>query len=95
MAPLDHPHTRVAVTAERAFLARLEGGCQVPIGGYAVVHDHTLSLDGLVASVDGKRMVRDTIRGPVQEARQLGLQLAERLLGAGGDSILNDIYGQA
>ena len=95
IGPLDHPHTRVAVTAERAFLARLEGGCQVPIGGYAVVHDHLLSLDGLVASVDGKRVVRDTICGSVKEARQLGLQLAERLLGAGGDSILNDIYGQA
>lgn len=95
LGALDHPSSRLAVSAERAFLARLEGGCQLPIAGHAIIHDQILSLDGLVASVDGKQVVRDTIRGPVEEASQLGMQLAERLLGAGGDCILKDIYGRA
>jgi hydroxymethylbilane synthase len=91
----DHPPTKTAVTAERALLHRLEGGCQVPIAAHASLQDDVMSLEGLVSSVDGRRMVRHRIQGPAAEARQLGTRLAERLLADGGDVILKEIYGQA
>lgn len=90
----DQP-TGTTVTAERAFLYRLEGGCQVPIAAHATLSDGQLTLDGLVASVDGKTIIRDEIRGKSAEAHALGVQLAERLLARGGDKILREIYGRA
>jgi hydroxymethylbilane synthase len=87
--------TATAVTAERAFLARLEGGCQVPIAAYATLSNGQLMMDGLVAGVDGKTVLRDRVQGSSQEAQALGVQLAERLLARGGDKILRDIYGTA
>ena len=95
VAPLEHPPTRTAVTAERALLERLEGGCQVPIAAHATIKGDTLILDGLIASVDGQRFIRDMVQGPVSDARALGVQLAEKLLAAGGAPILNEIYGRA
>lgn len=92
---LNDQTTGTAVTAERAFLYRLEGGCQVPIAAYATLSDGELTLDGLVASVDGKTIIRDEIRGKNAEAYALGVQLAERLLARGGDKILREIYGRA
>ncbi|MBI4400170.1 MAG: hydroxymethylbilane synthase [Nitrospirae bacterium] len=92
---LDHGPTRTAVMAERALLQRLEGGCQVPIAAHATIKESTLIMDGLIASVDGRRLIRDTIQGPTLEARILGVQLAEKLLARGGDAILNEIYGKA
>jgi len=92
---LEHQPTRMAVTAERALLERLEGGCQTPIAAYATIDETRLSLNGLVASVNGRRLVRETIQGPVAEAQTLGVQLAERLLERGGAEILRDIYGTA
>ncbi|MDH4237800.1 MAG: hydroxymethylbilane synthase [Nitrospira sp.] len=92
---LNDRTTATAVTAERAFLARLEGGCQVPIAAYATLSNGQLMMDGLVASVDGKTVLRDRIQGSSQEAHALGVQLAERLLARGGDKILRDIYGTA
>ena len=90
---LEHRPTRTAVMAERALLKRLEGGCQVPIAAHATVKGDTLIMDGLISSVDGRRLVRDTIQGPASEAESLGSQLAEKLLAQGGDRILNEIYG--
>jgi len=90
---LEHRPTRTAVMAERALLERLEGGCQVPIAAHATVKGDTLIMDGLIASVDGRRLIRDTIQGPASEAQGLGMQLAEKLLAQGGDVILNEIYG--
>lgn len=90
----DQP-TGTTVTAERAFLNRLEGGCQVPIAAHATLSDGQLTLDGLVASVDGKTIIREEIRGKIAEAHALGVQLAERLLARGGDKILREIYGRA
>lgn len=90
---LNHPQTRVAVTAERALLHRLEGGCQVPIAAYATLAGDEVQLEGLVASVDGKTVIRETIRGRIPEAEALGTQLAERLLARGADRILRAIYG--
>lgn len=87
--------TATTVTAERAFLARLEGGCQVPIAACATLSDGQVMLDGLVAGVDGKTVLRDRIQGSSQDAHALGVQLADRLLARGGDKILRDIYGTA
>ncbi len=92
---LNDETTHTTVTAERAFLHRLEGGCQVPIAAYATLSGEQLVMDGLVASVDGKTIIRDHIEGPRQQAHTLGVQLAERLLTLGGDKILREIYGSA
>ena len=95
VASLDDAPTRTAVTAERALLERLEGGCQVPIAAHATIAGDRLRIEGLVASVDGRRLVRDRVEGPVAEARALGTRLAEQLLKQGGETILNEIYGRA
>jgi hydroxymethylbilane synthase len=92
---LNDRATATTVTAERAFLARLEGGCQVPIAAYATLSDGQVMLDGLVAGVDGKTVLRDRIQGSSQDTHALGVQLAGRLLARGGDKILRDIYGTA
>lgn len=92
LAPLEHSITRHSVLAERAMNRRLQGGCQVPIGAFAVQHNNELWLRGLVGSVDGKQIIRDEMRGPVAHAEQLGQQLAERLLAAGAGDILNAVY---
>lgn len=95
IAPLHHELSAQQVTAERAMNRRLEGGCQVPIGCFAIHQEGQLFLRGLVASTDGKRILRDEIRGPVAQAETLGVTLAERLLAAGADAILAEVYGQA
>ncbi|MCB2185897.1 MAG: hydroxymethylbilane synthase [Deltaproteobacteria bacterium] len=92
---LHHPPTAWTVAAERAFLARLEGGCQVPIAGHAVLEPHGLvRLAGLVASLDGKQVVRgDGISG-TDDTAQLGVQVAEEVLAGGGREILAEVYGE-
>ena len=95
VAELEHQPTRATVTAERALLKRLEGGCQVPIAGHAVIQEETLILDGLVASLDGKRYVRYSFSGSVSEATSIGTTVAEELLGRGAEPILQEIYGTA
>lgn len=90
---LEHRPTRTAVMAERALLERLQGGCQVPIAAHATVKGDTLIMTGLIASVNGRRLIRDTIQGPVSKAQGLGMHLAEKLLAQGGDLILSEIYG--
>jgi hydroxymethylbilane synthase len=92
---LEHPPTRTAVTAERALLARLEGGCQVPIAAHALLTGETLTMDGVIASVDGRQLLRERIDGVRSDAQALGTRLAERLLAKGGDRILAAIYGRA
>jgi hydroxymethylbilane synthase len=89
----EHQPTRIAVTAERALLARLEGGCQVPIAGHAILQGDILTLDGLVASLDGKRYIRQVLSGPAEEAGAIGIRLAEQLLDGGAHPILQEIYG--
>ncbi len=74
--PLDHAPTRVATTAERAFLRALGGGCQVPIAAYGEVEGETLRLRGLIADVDGVRVVRDEVSGDVEKAEEVGERLA-------------------
>ena len=93
MDRLNDQATQTTVMAERAFLQRLEGGCQVPIAAHATLSGEELLLDGLLASVDGKTVIRDRVQGKNEEAHKLGVQLAERLLARGGDKILREIYG--
>ncbi|WP_430010378.1 hydroxymethylbilane synthase [Methylophaga lonarensis] len=93
IAPLNCPHTSITVRAERALNRRLQGGCQVPIGGYAMLENDQLWLRGLVGRPDGTQMLMDEIRGKATEAEKLGLQLGEQLLAAGADSILAELYG--
>ena len=89
---LNDEQTALRVTAERAMNERLQGGCQVPIAGFAELRDGRLRLRGLVGSPDGRRMVRGEISGPSTEARRLGITLAEELLGKGADQILRELY---
>jgi hydroxymethylbilane synthase len=91
---LNDANTTIAVAAERAFLYRLEGGCQVPIGAFAEVNGGQVELTGLVASVDGKEVLKDSISGPNAEAQQIGAQLANKLLDMGGREILAEVYCQ-
>ncbi len=92
IAIFRHEPTEVAVTAERAFLARLEGGCQVPIAGLAQLENGRVVMEGLVGSVDGKTLIRDRGEGPAEQAEQVGRELAERILDAGGRAILAEVY---
>lgn len=89
---LHHPPTAVAVAAERSFLLRLEGGCQVPIGAHAILAGTMIHLTGLIASVDGRQIIRDTITGPMEQAAILGTTLAETLLTRGGKELLDAVY---
>ncbi len=93
LAGLDDPPTAVAVEAERALLRTLEGGCQVPIGAYARIEkaDGLLHIDALVASLDGRRVVRGRTHGLPSGAGEIGRALAETLLEGGADRILREI----
>ncbi|AEB08294.1 hydroxymethylbilane synthase [Desulfobacca acetoxidans] len=91
---LDDPETRVAVAAERAFLARLEGGCQVPIAAMGTLKKGELFLDGLIGDLAGSRIYREQLSRPPAAAADLGQQLAETLLKRGGAQILSEVYGR-
>jgi hydroxymethylbilane synthase len=92
IAFFNHPDTAYAVRAERALLKRCEGGCQVPIAAHGTVNGTVLHLVGFIAAVDGSRSVRGEISGPVEQFEQLGIQLADQLLGDGGKAILEEVY---
>lgn len=89
---LDDASTHVRVRAERAFNRRLEGGCQVPLAAFAMLEDDGLHLRGLVGAVDGSRILRSEIRGPVDTAEALGIGLAEDLLAQGAGELLQQAY---
>lgn len=89
---LHDEETALRVTAERAMNERLQGGCQVPIAGYAELEGTLLKLRGLVGSPDGKRMIRGETIGRRENARELGQALAEELLNKGADRILRELY---
>jgi len=92
LAPLEHSETRIRVNAERAMNRHLEGGCQVPIGAYALVDGEQVHLRGLVGAIDGSEILRDEISGHVDDAEKLGIKLAKKLLAQGADKILADVY---
>jgi len=95
LAPLEHNETRIRVNAERAMNRHLEGGCQVPIGAYALVEGEQVHLRGLVGAIDGSEILRDEISGHVDDAEKLGIELAKKLLAQGADKILADVYRDA
>jgi hydroxymethylbilane synthase len=88
VAALDDPESRAAVTAERALLRELEGGCQVPLGAWARRENGELRLEACVFSADGKEFVRNELCGHVEDAEELGVRLGQILIEAGADRIL-------
>ena len=95
LAVLDHQPTRLAVTAERGLLRALGGSCQVPVAGKARIEGSQLTIKGLIASLDGTRVIAEEMRGLVGEANKLGLELGQKLLSMGAGEILAEIaqYG--
>ncbi|CAB1260512.1 hydroxymethylbilane synthase [Vibrio cholerae] len=92
LAPLNHADTADRVRCERAMNLTLQGGCQVPIGSYALLEGNTIWLRALVGEPDGSQIVRGEIRGPRTQAEQLGITLAEQLLSQGAKEILERLY---
>ena len=92
LAPLADAETTYCVRAERAMNNHLQGGCQVPIGGYAVLQQGQLYLRALVGDIDGSRIIRAEGKNAVENAEVLGVQIAEQLLAQGADKILQTIY---
>jgi len=92
-AALDHPWTRFAVTAERALLAELGGGCQIPIGAHAEIEDDKLKLLGVVAAADGSEIVQGRAEGDLTRPQAIGRELAKALLRKGGARILEKAVG--
>ncbi|MDD4998724.1 MAG: hydroxymethylbilane synthase, partial [Syntrophales bacterium] len=86
---LSDPETSVEVGAERAFLKRLGGGCQLPIAGFAKTSGHEMVVEGLVGSLDGRIVIRRQVRGPAEAFAELGEDLAERVLAEGGRELLD------
>jgi hydroxymethylbilane synthase len=95
LARLDHGPTAVAVTAERAYLATMEGSCQVPLGALASVSPdgRTVSIQAFVADPDGGRLIGGSESAPVEQAADAGRALGRRLLADGGRAILDDLLG--
>ncbi len=94
IAPLGDRDTATCVKAERAFNHRLQGGCQVPIGGYAILDHGVILLRGMVGAVDGSEIVHGEIAGPPEDAEYLGRVLAEDLLARGADRLLEALHAE-
>ncbi|HBH34870.1 MAG TPA: hydroxymethylbilane synthase [Gammaproteobacteria bacterium] len=92
LEPLHHHPSAVCVAAERTMNERLNGGCQVPIAGYAILDGDRLSMSGLVGEPDGSRILREEISGEVEDAAAIGARIAESLLDQGADEILQRLY---
>ncbi|HTZ41257.1 MAG TPA: hydroxymethylbilane synthase [Syntrophales bacterium] len=89
---LNHEQSFIEVSAERAFLAVFGAGCQVPVAAYGKIEKDSITLTGLVASLDGRMLIKDRVRGPVAEAEKMGRILAERILASGGRQIIDEVY---
>ncbi|MBU1003749.1 MAG: hydroxymethylbilane synthase [Proteobacteria bacterium] len=94
LAFLDHEPSKIQVAAERGFLTGLDGGCQVPIAAYAELDGTTVRLTGYLSDSDGSNPIRMQAEGPTDEAFEIGLGLARRVIEAGGDEILERVYGE-
>lgn len=92
IAPLSDPATSYCIKAERAFNRTLQGGCQVPIAGFAVLENNQLSMQGRVGSPDGQQLLKAEVCGAAEQAEQLGQQLAQRLLDQGAGELLAALY---
>ncbi|MBE0506411.1 MAG: hydroxymethylbilane synthase [Marinospirillum sp.] len=93
VAALNHTESETCVLAERAMNTRLKGGCQVPIGGYAIQQGDELWLRALVGEPEGSRVLRAEARGSAADPVALGIQVAEDLLAQGAGEILSQVYG--
>jgi hydroxymethylbilane synthase len=89
---LNHETTELTVRAERAFLNKLEGGCQVPIAAYSRMAGDRIILQGLVGELDGSRIIKDEVTGQKNRPEEIGTTLADKVLAAGADKILARIY---
>lgn len=89
---LNDWESSMAIRAERAFLRRLGGGCQVPIAALGRMEGSVLRIDAMVGALDGKRLIRDSVKGPPDQAESLGEALAQRLLEKGAEGILREVY---
>ncbi len=89
---LNHEPTSIAVRAERAFLKRLEGGCQVPIAAFGEINGKKIKLRGLVGRIDGSEIIKDSLEGSVHRVEEIGDELAEKLLSMGAGEILSEVY---
>jgi hydroxymethylbilane synthase len=94
LAPLDDAETRTAIIAERALLAALQGGCQVPLGAWARVERGEIWMEACVCSVDGVQYVKQRATAPPEQATQLGEHVARLLIEAGAQSILEEVSRQ-
>ena len=94
ISSLNHEQTNYEVSAERALVGKLDGGCQVPIGAYAKIEDNLITLKGLVASLDGKIIHKSEIVGPIDDAINIGQDLGEVLLKMGANEILEKLIQQ-
>lgn len=92
LAELNHFPTACCVMAERAMNTRLQGGCQVPIGGFAQLNQDVLTLTALVGALDGSQIIRAQGSASIAQAEQLGISVAEQLLAQGADKILHAVY---
>jgi len=91
IAVLNHPPTQTRLKAERALNEKLAGGCQVPIAGYAEIETTHMTVRGLVGDIKGESILRHTVQGSINEAEQLGQELANELLAQGADQLLKNI----
>ncbi len=94
LAPLSHQESEVCVRAERAMNHYLHGGCQVPIAGYATLHEGILTLNGLVASLDGKTVIKACRQDKAENAQDLGIAVAKELLEKGAGPLLEAVFEQ-
>jgi hydroxymethylbilane synthase len=95
VAFLDDRETSLAVRAERGFLKRLEGGCQVPIAAHGTVGGDAVALAGLIGKPDGSLILRGSRSGPISDPEAVGVALAVELLSRGGREILDEVYRQS
>jgi len=88
-AALNEPSASIAVSAEREFLRRMGGGCNVPVAVYAHIRQDSIHIDGLVCSPDGRNLLRDSLDRELAKAEEAGATLADKILAAGGRDILD------
>lgn len=94
LAPLQHHDTQLTVAAERAMNSRLEGGCQVPIGGYAIIENNNLRLQGLVGDPTGELILQAETKGEKEDYENIGIRVADDLLTQGAGEILKNVYAR-
>ena len=91
LSVLNHNESAICVTAERSFLNRLDGGCQIPFAAHATIDGSILTIEGMVATIDGRKMQREKIKGNIKDAIKLGINLANSIKKNGGHEILEEV----